>query len=185
MHDDAWRAEGVRWHVGLAEAPPARLAGTARCRPLRGLRECRLQGTRTGRGGDSFGEGGGGLRSAKLRDFSKFRSFPQLSAIAFCSVRPSGHPRTGGGEPVPNSGFCAVVFSGGRGRRGQGCIRREGTLRGGPSSGWAGGWRRLPKAAGGGYCRLQMPLNAALGVRGPVAGHRLGALEGGEGRGYD
>ena len=34
------------------------------------------------------------------------------------------------------------------------------------------------KAVGGGYCRLQMPLRRALGVRGTVAGHRLGALEG-------
>ena len=42
-----------------------------------------------------------------------------------------------------------------------------------------GGWRRLPKRLGGGYCRLQMPLRLALAVRGTVAGHRLGALEGG------
>ena len=32
------------------------------------------------------------------------------------------------------------------------------------------------KAVGGGYCRLRMPLKLALGVRGTVAGHRLGAL---------
>ena len=37
----------------------------------------------------------------------------------------------------------------------------------------------VAKAVGGGYCRLQMPLRLALGVRGRVAGHRLGALEGG------
>ena len=37
------------------------------------------------------------------------------------------------------------------------------------------------KAVGGGYCPLQMPLKPALGVRGTVAGHRLGALEGGGG----
>ena len=45
--------------------------------------------------------------------------------------------------------------------------------------------RRLEEVAevvGGGYCRLQTPLKPALGVRGTVAGHRLGALEeGGEG----
>ena len=34
----------------------------------------------------------------------------------------------------------------------------------------------VAKAVGGGYCRLQMPLKPALGVRGTVAGHRLGAL---------
>ena len=37
----------------------------------------------------------------------------------------------------------------------------------------------VAKAVGGGYCRLQMPLRPALGIRGTVAGHRLGALEGG------
>ena len=37
----------------------------------------------------------------------------------------------------------------------------------------------VAKAVGGGYCRLQMPLRPALGVRGTVAGRRLGALEGG------
>ena len=37
----------------------------------------------------------------------------------------------------------------------------------------------VAEAVGGGYCRLQMPLKPALGVTGAVAGHRLGALEGG------
>ena len=39
----------------------------------------------------------------------------------------------------------------------------------------------VAKAVGGGYCRLQMPLTLALGVRETVDGHRLGALEGGGG----
>ena len=39
-------------------------------------------------------------------------------------------------------------------------------------------FEEVAKAVGGGYCRLQMPLRLALGVRGTVAGHRLGALEG-------
>ena len=39
---------------------------------------------------------------------------------------------------------------------------------------------RPPNWGGGGcYCRLQMPLKLALGVRGAVARRRLGALEGG------
>ena len=50
-------------------------------------------------------------------------------------------------------------------------------------------WRRRPqrrfgrrlgwvaKAVGGGYCRLRMPLRPALGVRGTVAGRRLGTPE--------
>ena len=37
----------------------------------------------------------------------------------------------------------------------------------------------VAKAVGGGCCRLQMPLKLVLGVGGAVAGHRLGALEGG------
>ena len=40
----------------------------------------------------------------------------------------------------------------------------------------------VAKAVGGGYCRLQIPLSLALGVRGTVAG-RLGALERGGGGG--
>ena len=39
----------------------------------------------------------------------------------------------------------------------------------------------VAKAVGGGYCRLQMPLSPALGVRGTVAGNRSGALEKGRG----
>ena len=39
--------------------------------------------------------------------------------------------------------------------------------------------QEVAKAVGGGYCQLQMPLKPALGVRGTVAGHRLGALGGG------
>ena len=58
---------------------------------------------------------------------------------------------------------------------------KGGDIKGGPTGGWIGGWRRLPKAVGGGHCRLQMPLKLALAVRGTVAGHRLGALEGGGG----
>ena len=64
---------------------------------------------------------------------------------------------------------------------GQGCRRRDRASEGGPRGGSTGGWRRLPKRLGGGYCRLHMPLRLALGVRGTVAGHRLGALEGGGG----
>ena len=37
----------------------------------------------------------------------------------------------------------------------------------------------VAKAVGGSYRRFQMPLRLALGVRGTVAGDRLGALEGG------
>ena len=59
----------------------------------------------------------------------------------------------------------------------KGCIRREST-----SGAALEAVRRAvggAEAVGGGYCRLQMPLRPALGVRGTVAGHRLGPLEGG------
>ena len=36
---------------------------------------------------------------------------------------------------------------------------------------------QVDKAVGGGYCRLQMLLRLALGVRGTVSGHRLGDFE--------
>ena len=39
-----------------------------------------------------------------------------------------------------------------------------------------GGWRGLPKAVGGGYCRLRVPL-LPLAFRETVPGRRLGALE--------
>ena len=40
------------------------------------------------------------------------------------------------------------------------------------------------KAVRGGYCRLQIPLKPALGIRQTVAGHRLGALEDGPSSGW-
>ena len=39
----------------------------------------------------------------------------------------------------------------------------------------------VANAVGGGYCRLQMPLKPAFGVKETVSGHMLGALEGGGG----
>ena len=44
-----------------------------------------------------------------------------------------------------------------------------------------GRFEEVAKAVRGGYCRSQMPLKLALGVRGTVAEQRLGALEGGRG----
>jgi hypothetical protein len=74
---------------------------------------------------------------------------------------------SGSEEPNPAAHRCGMVR-----------IHRNGSdPRGGPRSGYIGGWRRLPKRLGA--CRFQMPLKLALAVRGTVAGHRLGALEGG------
>ena len=63
---------------------------------------------------------------------------------------------------------------------GQGCIRKQGAPEAAPAAvrqAVGGGCRPV----GGGYCRLQRPLKPALGVRGTVAGHKLGALEEGGG----
>ena len=58
----------------------------------------------------------------------------------------------------------------------QGCIRRKAASEAAPA---AVRQEEVAKAVGGGYCRLQMPLRLALGVRETMAGRRLGALEGG------
>ena len=66
------------------------------------------------------------------------------------------------------------------GRRGGGALEGKGPQRRPQKR--LGRWLEgVAKAVGGGYSRLQMPLKLALGVRGTVAGHGLGALEGGEG----
>ena len=52
----------------------------------------------------------------------------------------------------------------------QGCNRREGVPELAPGA--------VTRAVGGGYCRLQMPVNRAPAARDTVAGQRLGALEG-------
>ena len=58
----------------------------------------------------------------------------------------------------------------------EGCIRRAGASEAAPE---ALGWRleEVAEAVGGGYCRFQMPLRLALGVKRTVAAHRLSALE--------
>ena len=61
----------------------------------------------------------------------------------------------------------------------QGCIGREGTLRGSPRERRSD--RRLEEVAevvGGVYCRLQMPFSLALAIRETVAGHRPGPWRG-------
>ena len=90
------------------------------------------------------------------------------------------------GEPSPNGGCwalgCALLGSlsrrGHKERGGGGCIKREETSEATPVA-LDRQLEEVAKAVGGSYCRLQMPLKLALGVRGAVAGCRLGALEGG------
>ena len=87
------------------------------------------------------------------------------------------------------SGGHAAAVRGRTGRRAQGtaCARGRGRALEGegrqrrPQQRLGRRLEEVAKAVGGGYCRLQMPLRLALGVRGTVAGHRLGALEGGGG----
>ena len=66
---------------------------------------------------------------------------------------------------TPNG--CMQAFASGRGKRPQ---RR-------PQKRLGRRLEEVAEAVGGGYCRLQMPLRLALGVRGTVAGHGLVALE--------
>ena len=62
--------------------------------------------------------------------------------------------------------------------------KRGRDLRGSPKRRVDGRLEDVAQAVGGGYCRLQMPLKLTLGVRETVAGHRLGALQGGKVGGY-
>ena len=78
----------------------------------------------------------------------------------------------------PCSVFFALLAIGGWGR---GCIRREGTSEAAPEAVFGRRLEGVAQAVGGGYCRLQMPLKLALGVRKTVAARRQGALEGGGG----
>ena len=87
-------------------------------------------------------------------------------------VRTGGRTCVGGGESG-GGGHTCVGGGGGGGRdelEGKGPQRR-------PQRRLGRRLEEVAKAVGGGYCRLQMPLRLALGVRGTVAGHRLGALE--------
>ena len=60
----------------------------------------------------------------------------------------------------------------------QGCIRREEKApQRRPQQRLDRRLEEVAQAVGGGYCRLQMPLKPAFGVRRTAAGHRLGALE--------
>ena len=82
--------------------------------------------------------------------------------------------------PLPPSG---AQWRAGPGGGCQGCSRREGTSEAGPEAvrqAVGGGFQNKTKRSDG-YCRLQMPWKSALAVRETVAGHRLGALEGGGG----
>ena len=157
--------------------PPARASGDARALPLRSRtvpEPSRSHGAQsTGPGA----EGDGGCR-ASARQFRHRRFAAPPGPPAARRTRPvlcgfDGTPHTsdrgvgGSGHRTPPLPPRDAVEGKGPQRRPQ---RRSG--------------RRLEevaKAVGGGYCRLQMPLRLALGVRGTVAGHRLGALEGGGG----
>ena len=74
-----------------------------------------------------------------------------------------------------SAGVLRIMWGVGRGAlEGKGPQRR-------PKERLDGRLEEVAEAVGGGYCRLQMPLSLAPGVRETVAGHRLGALERGGG----
>ena len=106
---------------------------------------------------------------------------PQMRAHDAAPARPKGGPMATPNRvhflkrEVPKlqqTGTCAALPPA------QGSIGREGTSEAAPKR-LGRRLEEVAKAVGGGYCRLQMPLRLALGVRGTVAGRRLGALEGG------
>ena len=70
--------------------------------------------------------------------------------------------------------MCVCVGKTGRGRD-----VLEGGGTGGPQRRLGRRLEEVADAVGGGYCRLQMPLQWALAAWGKVAGRWLGALEGG------
>ena len=76
--------------------------------------------------------------------------------MLLCSLfpKPAPHPLLHGLERPPMGG----------------CTGREGTS-GRPQQQLDRRLEKVAKAVGGGYCRLQMPLKLASGVRGTVAGH--------------
>ena len=84
--------------------------------------------------------------------------------------------RGGGPRAPPTRGPCTLWQRTG----GWGCIRRDGASETAPEA-LDRRLEEVAEAVGGGYCRLQMPLKLALGVRGTVAGHWKGALKGGGG----
>ena len=90
------------------------------------------------------------------------RTAPSRAQPPVRSARPNEPQRHSIPNPPPPELQPRPMHSKGRG------------LRRGPRSGETGGWRRV----GGGYCRLRRPLKLALGVKGTVAGRRLGALGG-------
>ena len=117
------------------------------------------------------GGGGGGIRSSMHRPHGRGgRDHPTHSAEGRTGDCPGPREATSDGRNVtrPRGG-------GGGGRdalEGKAPQRR-------PQRRLGRRLEEVAKAVGGGYCRLQMPLRLALGVRGTVAGHRLDALEGG------
>ena len=119
-----------------------------------------------------------------------------VSAKASCPQAPA-HPKAGakwlpdGGQgwrggpfpaPTPSPWRACSHQQGSPGGLGRGALEGKGPQRR-PQKRLDKRLEEVAKAVGGGYCRLQMPLKMALAVTGTVAGHRLGALEGGRGGG--
>ena len=112
-------------------------------------------------GGRWPGQSGVGVRAERRWDG---RRLPLRFSAEGEAPRPSG-------GPVPHTGGRGVVGDAleGKGPRRPPQKRLDRRL------------EEVDTAVGGGWCRLPMPLKLALGTRATVAGHRLGALEGGGG----
>ena len=120
-----------------------------------------------GRGHNSWVGGGGDIQEFVLhkRPQKRARGITDHTYLVFMASPPSPPPCAGSGKtsgagyPHPRD----AVDGKGPQRRPQGRLDRR--------------LEEVAKAVGGGYCRLQMPLKLAVGVRETVAGHRLGGLE--------
>ena len=111
-------------------------------------------------GGEAAGGGGGGVGTGPWCRFACL--WQRLLASRHCTFRPSVGPGV--------IWLCQPRVGGGGG--GRDALEGQGPQRG-PQKRLGRRLEAVAKAIGGGYCRLQMPLRLALGVRGTVAGHRL------------
>ena len=120
---------------------------------------------------------------AYAQPLSRRRQVPASVAFVTDSNRPQPLRQPPTTACLTASGAVVHLYLWGHGRHlgpSQACKRTEGPQRG-PQKRSDRRLEEVAQAVGGGYFRLQPPLKLALGVRGTVAGHRLGALKGGGG----
>ena len=131
---------------------------------------------------DAFERGGGPNRSSTAGANAVTSSFRRLQNCAYLTaVGASATPHQHCFVVVAGTGTALLMLD-------RGCAHTVVVLRDAlegkgpqrrPQKRFGRRLEEVAKAVEGGYCWLQMPLSLALGARETVAGHRLGALEGG------